>query len=302
VSIRSVQLSTASASGWNAPANNRGHPVIEYTTTAKPASASCTWATGARTCTITGLANGTSNASAAAAATPRTVPGAPSVVGVTPGDRSAVVTWSPPAGNGGVAISSYTATASPGGATAVRALPHPRAPSPDWPTVPPTASALRTPHAQGLPLMSPAPCAHTGLPVPDRRVGHGRPPLGDGDLRASHLQRWVAHHRLHRPLHLHQRRCCRYPLGHSALDHRHRPDPWPALHLRGASHERSRPRPVLGTFPRGGAPVVVAANAAALLTSMFTSDASGQSAESFVEASGRSNGWQWADAFAELRP
>lgn len=49
---------------------------------------------------------------------PATVPGAPTITGVTPGPGSVTVAFNPPASNGGAAISSYTVTSSPGGITA----------------------------------------------------------------------------------------------------------------------------------------------------------------------------------------
>jgi hypothetical protein len=45
------------------------------------------------------------------------VPGPPLGVGATAGDASATVAWSPPASDGGLPITSFTATASPGGAS-----------------------------------------------------------------------------------------------------------------------------------------------------------------------------------------
>ena len=48
---------------------------------------------------------------------PRTAPQPPQGVTVTPGDGQVSVGWGPPASNGGSAITAYTATAAPGGAT-----------------------------------------------------------------------------------------------------------------------------------------------------------------------------------------
>ncbi len=81
---------------------------------------------------ITGLTNGTTyqvrlkavnsvgagTASAAAAGTPVTVPGAPTSVSASAGNTEATVTFTAPADNGGATITSYTVTSSPGGITA----------------------------------------------------------------------------------------------------------------------------------------------------------------------------------------
>jgi hypothetical protein len=63
-----------------------------------------------------GPASAASNAVTPAAAA--TVPGAPTGVVATAGDGQAGVSWTAPSSNGGSAITGYTVTASPGGATA----------------------------------------------------------------------------------------------------------------------------------------------------------------------------------------
>ena len=113
---------------WSAPDSDGGSAVTGYTVTAFPGGHSCS-TTGALTCTVTGLTNGTaysflvaannsegSGDAAQADATPYTVPGAPSGVSATAGAASATVSWNAAVGNG-AAISGYTVTAAPGGKT-----------------------------------------------------------------------------------------------------------------------------------------------------------------------------------------
>ena len=104
-------------------------PIMRYKVTATPGGASCTTTT--TSCTVSGLTNGvaytfvanarnaagdSANSAASAPVTPFTVPGAPFAPPAVAGNQDASVSWSP-ADNGGSAITKYTATAAPGGAS-----------------------------------------------------------------------------------------------------------------------------------------------------------------------------------------
>jgi hypothetical protein len=45
--------------GWTAPTSTGGAPITSYTVTASPGGATCTWTSGAPSCTVSGLTNGT---------------------------------------------------------------------------------------------------------------------------------------------------------------------------------------------------------------------------------------------------
>ncbi|CAN2228422.1 Listeria/Bacterioides repeat [Candidatus Nanopelagicaceae bacterium] len=113
-------------------APSSGGAPTSYTVTATPGGATCTVISPATSCTITGLTNGTSysfstvanNATgsssastSSAAVSPAGKPGVPTGVTATIGNGSATVSLTPPTNTGGPAITSYTMTASPGGAT-----------------------------------------------------------------------------------------------------------------------------------------------------------------------------------------
>jgi hypothetical protein len=84
---------------------------IRWDTTPKTAAGSPT------TQTITGTINGYPWEKATATVTVKTAPGAPTAVTATRGDARATVSWTAPASDGGSAITGYTVTAAPGGAT-----------------------------------------------------------------------------------------------------------------------------------------------------------------------------------------
>lgn len=116
---------------WSAPESDGGRPVTGYTATASPGGATCT-TTGAKGCTIEGLASGTryavtvtatneagtgpSSEPASAVTAAMTVPGAPGRPSVESLQGGARAAWSAPVSDGGTPVTGYVATAMPGGA------------------------------------------------------------------------------------------------------------------------------------------------------------------------------------------
>ena len=102
---------------WTAPGSNGGASITGYTVTAAPGGATCT-TTGALSCTVSGLINGTAYtftvtatnsvgtgpaSQSSAAVTPQalTAPGAPGTPTGVAGNGSVTVSWTAPGSNGG---------------------------------------------------------------------------------------------------------------------------------------------------------------------------------------------------------
>ncbi len=112
---------------FTAPTNVGGSPITRYTATAVASGTpaltdrTCTWNTGALTCTIGELVNGreytvtitatnafgTSAASAGMTVTPKTTPAAPTALAVTSGNAQLALSWSAPTITGGSVITGY---------------------------------------------------------------------------------------------------------------------------------------------------------------------------------------------------
>ncbi|HEX7797714.1 MAG TPA: fibronectin type III domain-containing protein [Vicinamibacterales bacterium] len=130
----SAAAGNASATvSWTPPASDGGSAITGYTVTSVPGGLIGVGGANSTSAVVSGLTNGTSytftvtatNAVGTGPAsapsnsvTPATVPGPPTGVSAVAGNASATVSWTPPASNGGSAITGYTATSSPGGLTA----------------------------------------------------------------------------------------------------------------------------------------------------------------------------------------
>jgi hypothetical protein len=129
----SVSASAGNASAtvsWALPDSAGGSAISGYTATLNPGGLTCTTDAANRSCAVGNLMNGTTYSVSVTATNslgagipsteiqvvPATTPSAPSAPSATAGDGAAAVTWVAPA-NGGSAITTYTVTSSPGGAT-----------------------------------------------------------------------------------------------------------------------------------------------------------------------------------------
>ncbi len=125
--VTATRADHAAVVSWSAAAPN-GTPVTGYTVVSSPGGRSCT-TSGATSCLVSGLANGTAytftvtatNAHGVSAPsdpsntiTPAAVPDAPTATTASRGDGQATVQWAEASGNG-LPVLGYTVTSSPGG-------------------------------------------------------------------------------------------------------------------------------------------------------------------------------------------
>ena len=129
--VTAVKGDASATVSWTAPASTGGSPLTGYTVTTSPGGQTTTVAPDRTSTTVPALANGTaytfsvvatnavgsSPAAKSGSVTPSTVPGAPTLVTATRGDKTAAVSWTAPTSNGGSAITGYTITSTPGGLT-----------------------------------------------------------------------------------------------------------------------------------------------------------------------------------------
>ena len=122
-----TSLSTKVKVTWTAPATDGGALVKGYTVTSAPTAKTCT-TTGALTCTVTTLKNGTpytftvvaknlrgtgAPSTASTPVTPSTVPAQPGKPSATSGNTTSTVSWTAPATDGGALVKGYTVTSAP---------------------------------------------------------------------------------------------------------------------------------------------------------------------------------------------
>jgi hypothetical protein len=128
--VSAIAGNTSASVSWSVPVSDGGGAITGYTATLNPGNLMCNVDASVRNCVFNGLVNGNTYTVTVAAqnsvgsgipsaeitVVPATTPSAPGAPSAVASDGATSVTWAAPS-NGGSVITSYTVTATPGGAT-----------------------------------------------------------------------------------------------------------------------------------------------------------------------------------------
>lgn len=141
--VSATAAGTSVTIDWDAPTSDGGTAITDYYVEVSPGSQTCSATAPTTECVVSGLTPGVDVRFRVKAfnqtpvpgsivspwsdwsdpVTPVAVPDAPENVLATTHHNTAIVSWNPPAATGGLALTSYTVTAAPGGSTCTAIAP-----------------------------------------------------------------------------------------------------------------------------------------------------------------------------------